>query len=272
MDSQVQRQEEQKDQIREQDVSDKKKTVTAAILIIGDEILSGRTKDTNTSTIALFLGERGIQVRETRTVPDIEEVIVAAVNDFRGRFDYVFTTGGIGPTHDDITADSMAKAFGVGIDYHPEVLALFNKHYAEGQLNEARMRMARIPDGASLIDNPISKAPGFNLENVFVMAGIPVIVEAMLDSIGPKLTGGARMLSVTIAGHVTEGQIAGPLAALEEKYTSVKAGSYPFYRGNRYGVSMVLRSTERADLEAAAEEAAAFVKGFDIEPDVVWQD
>ncbi len=272
MAAQIQKQQEQQGAIRETDVSDEKKEVTAAILIIGDEILSGRTKDTNTSTIALFLGERGIEVRETRTVPDVEKVIVEAVNDFRGRFDYVFTTGGIGPTHDDITADSMAKAFGVGIDYHPDVLALFNKHYAEGQLNEARMRMARIPDGASLIDNPISKAPGFNLENVFVMAGIPVIVEAMLDSIGPQLTGGARMLSVTIAGHVTEGQIAGPLAALEEKYAGVKAGSYPFYRGNRYGVSMVLRSTERAELEAAAEEAAAFVNGFDVEPDVIWQE
>lgn len=248
------------------------KEVTAAILIIGDEILSGRTKDTNTSTIALFLGERGIEVRETRTIPDVEETIVEAVNSYRARFDYVFTTGGIGPTHDDITADSMAKAFGVGIDYHPEVLKLFGEHYAEGQLNEARMRMARIPDGADLIDNPVSKAPGFNLENVFVMAGIPIIVEAMLDSLGSKLTGGPKMLSVTVAGHVTEGNIANPLEALEKKFASVKAGSYPFYRGNKYGVSMVLRSTDRAELEAAAAEAAAFVEGFGAEPDIIWQD
>jgi molybdenum cofactor synthesis domain-containing protein len=246
--------------------------VSAAILIIGDEILSGRTKDTNTSTIAIFLGKRGIQVRETRTIPDVEATIVEAVNDFRARFDYVFTTGGIGPTHDDITADSMAKAFGVGIDYHREVLDLFAQHYSADQLTPARKRMARIPDGASLVDNPISKAPGFRLENVFVMAGIPIIVEAMLESLSSELTGGDKVHSVTVAGHVTEGQIAEPLGALETKFASVKAGSYPFYKGSKYGVSMVLRSTDLVELKAAAAEASGLVISCGGEPDVIWQE
>lgn len=250
----------------------KKGEVTAGILIIGDEILSGRTKDTNTSTIAIFLGEQGIQVREARTIPDVEEVIVEAVNDYRKRFDYVFTTGGIGPTHDDITADSMAKAFGVGIDYHPDVLELFSKHYSKDQFTPARKRMARIPDGASLVDNPISKAPGFRLENVFVMAGIPLIVNAMLESLSSELTGGDKVLSVTVAGHVTEGQIAEQLAAIEAKFESVKAGSYPFYRGSKYGVSMVLRSIDREALKAAAAETEDLVRSQGAEPDVIWQD
>lgn len=252
-------------------MSGDKKTVTAGILIIGDEILSGRTQDTNTSTIALFLGERGIGVGETRTIPDVEETIVEAVRDYHQRFDYVFTTGGIGPTHDDITADSMAKAFDVGIDLHPDVVALFNQHYPVEQITDARLRMARIPDGASLIDNPISKAPGFRIENVFVMAGIPIIVEAMLESLGSELTGGAKMLSVTVAGHVTEGQIAEPLGALEGKFETVKAGSYPFYKGSRYGVSMVLRSTEKVDLEAAVTELSELLTSLGAEPDVIWQ-
>ena len=252
-------------------MSEGARTVTAGILIIGDEILSGRTQDTNTSTIALFLGERGIQVRETRTIPDVEETIVEAARDYSNRFDYVFTTGGIGPTHDDITADSMAKAFGVGIDLHPDVVALFHQHYPADQITEARLRMARIPDGASLIDNPISKAPGFRIENVFVMAGIPIIVEAMLESLGPELTGGAKMLSVTVAGHVTEGQIADRLGEIEKTHASVKVGSYPFYKGSRYGVSMVLRSTNKADLEAAAAEVSELITSLGAEPDVIWQ-
>ncbi len=249
------------------------KTVTAAVLVIGDEILSGRTQDKNLGHISKWLGEIGVQVREARVIPDIEEVIVAAVNDFRSRFDYVFTTGGIGPTHDDITADSVAKAFGVGIDHHPDVVALFEDHYGgKENLNEARLRMARIPDGASLIDNPISKAPGFRLENVFVMAGIPVIVETMLESVRGEISGGAKVLSVTVSSELAEGQIAAQLGEIDGRYSDVSIGSYPFYKGQRYGVSVVLRSSNPDDLELAAGEVVQVVEALGAEPDIVRQD
>jgi len=244
------------------------KIVTAAVLIIGDEILSGRTQDKNLGYISNWLGDLGIQVREARVVPDIEGEIGAAVNYLRATYDYVFTTGGIGPTHDDITADSIAKAFGVGIDHHPDVVATFEERYDKGMLNEARLCMARIPDGASLIDNPISQAPGFRLENVFVMAGIPILVETMLESVRGELTGGAKVVTATVSAHITEGDLAKPLGALQEAYPDVSIGSYPFYKGKRYGVSMVMRTIHKDQLEDVTGKVCEIVTGIGGTPEI----
>src|SRR5271165_1994981 len=177
-------------------------TVTAAVLVIGDEILSGRTKDRNIGYIAEYLGKIGVDVREARVAPDVEEEIVAAVNALRARYDYVITTGGIGPTHDDITADAVAKAFGVGIDYHPEALAMLGARYKPGEFNDMRKRMARVPDGATLIKNSVSTAPGFQIGNVFVMAGVPMIMRAMMEDVAPRLARGIVVATVTITAKV----------------------------------------------------------------------
>ncbi|TNE35582.1 MAG: competence/damage-inducible protein A [Alphaproteobacteria bacterium] len=235
------------------------KIVTAAILVIGDEILSGRTKDKNLAYLAERLGELGIQLREARIVPDIEAEIAGAVNALRSKFDYVFTSGGIGPTHDDITADSIAAAFGVGIDHHPEAMAILTRHYETSgiEFNDARKRMARIPDGAALIPNPVSKAPGFNLENVYVMAGVPVILQAMFEGIAPTLTGGAKMLSRTIGAGLPEGKVAAQLGAVQKEYPGVSIGSYPYFRQGEVGTNLVLRSTEAGSLDAAFDKLMA---------------
>jgi molybdenum cofactor synthesis domain-containing protein len=238
------------------------KTVTAAILIIGNEILSGRTKDKNLGFLAESLEELGVQVREARVVPDIEEEIVDAVNGLRGRFDYVFTTGGIGPTHDDITADSVARAFGVGIDYHPEAMRIMGAHYQKtgGELNEARKRMARVPDGGELVENPISRAPGFRIENVYVLAGIPVICQAMFQSLKHQLVGGDPMLSVSITGYMPEGLMAPGLEKIQNDYPHVDIGSYPFHRNGRYGSVIVCRSQVEAAVNNAAEEVRELMR------------
>lgn len=249
-------------------MSDPAEIVSAAIIIIGNEILSGRTPDKNLPYLAERLNELGIQVREARIIADVAEEIGDAVNECRAKYDYVFTTGGIGPTHDDITADSMAAAFGVGIDYHPEAKALLERHYATtgGDLNEARMRMARIPDGGILVDNPVSKAPGFQLENVFVLAGVPAIAREMFESLKHRLVGGAPVQSIAIAAHLSEGAIAAPLGDLQQRYADVDLGSYPFYRNGRYGTSIVCRSPNVARLEAAAEELRGIMRGLGGEP------
>ncbi|HEY0281960.1 MAG TPA: molybdopterin-binding protein, partial [Rhizomicrobium sp.] len=197
-----------------------KSALTAAVLIIGDEILSGRTQDTNTNTIARFLGALGIDVKEVRVVGDVEDEIVAALNALRARYTYVFTTGGIGPTHDDITADAVAKAFGVGINYHPEALAILAARIKPGHFNEMRKRMARIPFGASLIKNNVSAAPGFQIENVFVMAGVPSIMQAMLEDVGPRLARGRPIKAVTIAAPIAEGTVAAALAKLQDEHAT----------------------------------------------------
>ncbi len=225
---------------------------TAAVLVIGDEILSGRTQDTNLSTLAKFLGVLGIDLGEARVVRDLEAEIVSAVNALRGRYTYVFTTGGIGPTHDDITADAIAKAFGVGIDYHPEVLAQLGARYQPGEFNAMRKRMARIPDGASLIRNSVSGAPGFQLGNVFVMAGVPMIMRAMLEDVEPRLKRGAVVVTATLSARIAEGRIAGPLAQIQTLHSSVAIGSYPFYREDGSGVQLVVRGRDPAAVEAAA--------------------
>lgn len=229
-------------------------TITAAVLVIGDEILSGRTQDTNTHYIARLLGTLGIDMREVRVVPDVEAEIVAAVNALRARYTYVFTTGGIGPTHDDITADAVAKAFGVGIDYHPEALAMLAARYQPGDFNEMRKRMARIPDTAGLIRNTASTAPGFQIGNVFVMAGVPMVMRAMMEDVAPRLKKGVIVTTATVSARIAEGRIAGPLAKIQAANKSVVIGSYPFYTADGYGVQLVVRGRDAASVEAAAAE------------------
>jgi len=225
--------------------------VTAAILVIGDEILSGRTKDKNIGYIADYLTTIGINLREVRIVADIEDEIVAAVNAMRERYDYLFTTGGIGPTHDDITADSIAKAMGVSIDVDPRAVAIMEKRYGPGEFTPARKRMARIPEGADLIKNAVSGAPGFMIGNVIVMAGVPRIMQVMLDDVAPKLRTGAKMISRTIRVERPEGVVAGGLGRVQEQFEDVSMGSYPFFRKDKLGTHLVLRATDEARLDEA---------------------
>ena len=247
------------------------KRVTAAVLLIGDELLSGRTQDVNLQTIAKFLAPLGVQVAEARTVGDFPAEIVAAVNALRGRYDYVFTTGGIGPTHDDKTADCIAEAFGVHIGVRDDAKAILVEHYkGEANLNEARLRMARIPDGATLIANPVSKAPGFQMGNVFVMAGVPSIMRAMLEDIGKRIDGGAIVRSVTVRGRgLKEGEIAAALQALEEAATGVSFGSYPWFSAEGSGVHLVARSADPSSLEKAKSDLIALAREKGAEPEVL---
>lgn len=235
----------------------------AAILVIGDEILSGRTQDTNTGYIARWLAQLGIPVREARVVPDIEAEIVAAVRHLSARYDYVFSTGGIGPTHDDITADCMARAFGTGIDFHPAVFAALAARYASmniGPFNDARQRMARIPYGASLIANALSAAPGFQVANVFVMAGIPAVMQAMLEDLRGRLVEGQALSAVTVSVYLGEGTIAAGLAALQKKYPDVPLGSYPFAKDGKYGTSLVARGSDPARLDEVRASLVTMVR------------
>jgi molybdenum cofactor synthesis domain-containing protein len=226
--------------------------VTAALLVIGDEILSGRTKDKNIGYVAEYLTNIGIDLREVRVVPDIEGEIVAAVNALRARYNHLFTTGGIGPTHDDITADSVAKALAVPIDVDPRAVALLLERMPKDQLNEARLRMARIPVGAELIENPVSKAPCFSIQNVHVMAGVPAIMQAMLDGLAPRLATGRKMLSRSLPAGLKEGDIGTPLGALQAAFPDVSMGSYPgFEEGVGFTTTLVLRSRDEARLDAA---------------------
>jgi molybdenum cofactor synthesis domain-containing protein len=229
---------------------------TAAVLLIGDEILSGRTKDKNLGYIADYLSAMGIDLKEARIVPDIEAEIVAAVNALRTRYTYLFTTGGIGPTHDDITADSVGRAFGVPVEHHPDAMATLLAYFKEigREPNEARLRMARVPRGAVLIDNPVSKAPGFQIENVFVMAGIPKIMQTMMEQIAPRLTRGVAMESRSITVEGGEGDIAKPLGEIQNRYPDVIIGSYPFEGRSGFAAQLVLRSRDTAALEQAEAE------------------
>jgi molybdenum cofactor synthesis domain-containing protein len=239
---------------------------TAAVLVIGDEILSGRTQDTNSNAIARFLGPFGIEVRQIRVVGDRQAEIVEALNALRARYTYVFTTGGIGPTHDDITADAIAVAFGVGIELNAEALALLRARLKSGDLNEARKRMARIPFGASLIRNPVSAAPGFQIENVFVMAGVPSIMQAMLEDVAPRLTRGQVIHTATITARIGEGTIAEPLARVQKEHPEVSIGSYPFYQAVGFGVHLVARGTNLESVEKAAQAIEAIVRDAGAEP------
>ncbi len=231
---------------------------TAAVLLIGDEILSGRTKDKNLGFLADYLTAIGIDLKEARVVSDQEEEIVAALNALRHRYSYVFTTGGIGPTHDDITADAVAKAFGVEIGHDPRAVEILLAYFKEmgREPNEARMRMARIPKGATLIDNPVSKAPGFQIGNVFVMAGVPKIMNAMMDDVAKRLTRGVPMLSRNVEFRGGEGDAAKPLGEIQKAFPMVVIGSYPFQAADGFATNLVLRSRD----EAALEQALAAVR------------
>lgn len=244
-------------------------TVTACLLIIGNEILSGRTQDKNLAFLGQGLNELGIRLMEARVVPDVETVIIDTLNEVRRRFDYVFTTGGIGPTHDDITADCVATAFGLPLIVNPEARAILEAHYPPGQLTEARLRMARTPEGATLIENPVSKAPGFQVENVFVMAGIPAVMQAMFGSVKHRLTGGKPLRSRTVMVELGESFVADGLAAVQDSHPDVEIGSYPFNRGGTFGTRLVLRSTEEGSLAAAAAALDALILSLGIEG--VWE-
>ena len=234
------------------------------MLVIGDEILSGRTLDSNSNHLAKKLTEVGIGLREVRVVGDEPSEIIAAVNALRARFDYIFTSGGIGPTHDDITADCIAEAFGVGISIREDARAILATNYKnpDVELNEARLRMARIPDGADLIDNPVSKAPGFRLGNVHVMAGVPTVFHAMVESILPTLTGGKPLLSITVRIEAPEGEIAARLGELAKTTPSLSFGSYPFIQNGVFGSNIVVRGTDTDRLKCARIELEALAKAL----------
>jgi molybdenum cofactor synthesis domain-containing protein len=244
--------------------------VTAAVLIIGDEILSGRTRDTNLSTIAGFLAPLGVTVAEARIVADIDAEIIAAVNALRERYDYLLTTGGIGPTHDDITADAVAAAFGVEIGERADALAILQAHYHNpADLTPARKRMARIPDGASLIANPVSGAPGFQLANVFVLAGVPAIMRAMLEDVAPRLQGGRPLLSRSVrAKGLREGEFAADLEAIARAMPDISFGSYPFFGPDGYGAAIVARGEDAGRLDAAVERLVALAHARGLTPDL----
>jgi len=241
-------------------------TVTACLLIIGNEVLSGRTRDANLQYLAQALNEIGIRLTEARVIPDDEATIVAAVNECRARFVYVLTTGGIGPTHDDITAAAVAKAFGVALRRHPQAEAWLRQHYRPEDINPERMKMADVPEGATLIENPVSKAPGFQIGNVIVLPGVPRIMQAMFEGYRHRLKGGARMLSKAIAAYVPEGVIAKPLTELQARFKDVEIGSYPFVRDGRLGAALVLRTSDAARLAAAAEDLRAMIRDLGGEP------
>lgn len=233
-------------------------TQTAAVLVIGDEILSGRTQDVNLAAIARFLNPLGIDLLEARVVADVENEIAAAINALRSRYTYVFTTGGIGPTHDDITTDAVAVAFGLAVEYDETALAILAARYKPGEFNESRRRMARIPHGASLIRNSVSAAPGFQIENVFVMAGVPRIMQAMLEDIRPRLEAGVPVISRSLRTTLPEGRIAAPLEAVQKAHPALRIGSYPFFAaavsGGSNGTVLVVRGRNKADVDLAAEE------------------
>ena len=235
---------------------------TAAVLLIGDEILSGRTKDKNLGFIADYVTALGIDLREARLVPDVEEEIVAALNALRHRYSYVFTTGGIGPTHDDITADAVAKAFGVPCEHDPRAVEILLAYFKEmgREPNEARMRMARMPKGATLIDNPVSRAPGFQMGNVFVMAGVPKIMNAMMEDVATRLTRGVPMTSRSVEFRGGEGDAAKPLGEIQKAFPGVVIGSYPFQAPDGFATNLVMRSRDEAALEQAYQAVCSMAQ------------
>ena len=236
--------------------------ITAAVLVIGDEILSGRTKDKNIGFIADYLANLGIDLREVRIVPDVEHEIIDAVNALRARYTYLFTTGGIGPTHDDITADSVAKAFGVELYEDERIIAGMLERMKVENLNHARRRMARVPRGADLVDNPISKVPGFRLDNVIVMAGVPSIMQAMMDSVAPSLRTGVQMIVETIEAGVPEGAYAAALGDVAAEHPNLSIGSYPSLANGRFQNQIVVRGRDRAAVAATREKIETFLQAL----------
>ena len=242
-----------------------KKEITAGIIIIGNEVLSGRTKDINTSTLAKWLNSLGINVREVRVIPDVEKDIIETVNALRKKFDYIFTTGGIGPTHDDITAESISKAFNLEYGFHKEAFSILEKYYKPGEFNEGRQKMAKMPTTANLILNPTSGAPGFYVKNVFCLPGVPSILQSMIGGLKNELVGGDPILSITISLRTVESEIAKPIAEIQNKNNDVEIGSYPFFRAGKLGVSIVLRSSNKSKLEKCNLELLNFIKSREIE-------
>ncbi len=242
--------------------------VTACLIVIGNEILSGRTQDSNLKFLGGRLNGLGVRLVEARMVADEEDAIIAAVNECRAAYDYVFTTGGIGPTHDDITPASVAKAFGVPLRRDEQALAWLREHYQDhlGDLNEARLKMADVPEGAILIENPVSKAPGFQMENVFVLAGVPMIMEAMFEDLKDRLSGGQPMRSVTLSAYITEGDMAVRLAEIQARRPETEIGSYPFLRNARLGLSVVVRATDDQALKLAVDEVRELIRFLGAKP------
>jgi len=245
-----------------------KQVWNAALLVIGDEILSGRTQDKNIAQVAVWLNEQGIRLTEVRVVPDVIDRIAEPVNELRRRYDYLFTTGGIGPTHDDITVDAIAAAFGVPVIVHPDARTILERYYRDrpGGLTEARLRMARVPDGAELIVNPASGAPGVRMENVFILAGVPNIAASMLQGLSGKLAGGCPIISVTIGARVAESDVADLLRETEAANPGVAIGSYPFFKDGRHGANFVIRSEDRELAERTGRKLAAGLSEAGYEP------
>ena len=241
------------------------KKVNAAILIIGNEILSGRTQDTNTSTIALWLNSLGVKVQEVRVIPDIEETIIQTVNLLRKKNDYVFTTGGIGPTHDDITAESVSKAFGIKYEIHKEAFKILEAYYKPGEFNDGRQKMVWMPENAKLILNPTSGAPGFSVENVFCLPGVPSILKSMLGGLKNRIVGGEPILSHTISLRTVESEIANSLTKVQNNNKEVEIGSYPFFHAGKLGVSIVLRSEDQSKIDLCSSQILEFIKEKKIE-------
>ncbi len=244
------------------------RTYTAALLVIGDEILSGRTQDRNVAQLAVWLNDHGIRLAEVRIVPDVEDRIVVALNDLRTTFDYCFTTGGIGPTHDDITVDAVAKAFNVPTIVHPTARAILEDYYRDraGGLTEARLRMARTPEGAELIENRASSAPGVRMGNVFILAGVPNIAAAMLEALTGTLKGGRPIVSVTIGARAAESEVADLLRSTEADHPGVAIGSYPFFRDGRHGANFVIRSEDEALARKCGDKLGRELRQAGFEP------
>ena len=236
------------------------KKISAAIVIIGNEILSGRTQDINVSFLAKWLNDLGVSVEEVRIIEDKEVSIVKTIKEVKDNFKYVFTTGGIGPTHDDITSKSVAKAFNLSCGYHKEAYNILEKYYEPGEFNEGRKKMAKIPDQAVLIYNPSSGAPGFIIENVFCLPGVPSILKSMVEGLKNKIIGGKKILSKTISVNTVESEIAKPLEGVQNKFKNIEIGSYPFFRLGKVGVAIVMRSTEPEQIEDCVKEIQSFIK------------
>lgn len=240
---------------------------TSAVLVIGNEVLSGQTQDANLSYLAARLAALGLPVVEARVVRDVEDEIVRAVNELRARATYLFTTGGIGPTHDDITTAAVAKAFGVDVVRDPDAEARLRAHYGQAAVNDARLKMADVPRGATLVDNPVSTAPGFRMGNVIVMAGVPSIARAMFDAVAPSLAGGPPVVARAVRTTLLEGDFAADLARVQAAHDGVDIGSYPFFRAGRMGVSLVVRGTDPAAVDAAVADVESMVRRLGGEPE-----
>ena len=236
------------------------KKISAAIVIIGNEILSGRTQDVNVSFLSKWLNNLGVSVGEVRIIEDNEESIINCIHDIKNNFKYIFTTGGIGPTHDDITSKSIAKAFNLPFGYHKEAYDILEKYYTPGEFNEGRKKMAKIPDKAALIYNPSSGAPGFIVENVFCLPGVPSILKSMVEGLKNKVIGGKKILSKTINVRTVESEIAKSLENIQNKFKNIEIGSYPFFRMGKIGVSIVMRSTEKNEIESCSAQIVSFIQ------------